>query len=260
MKNTSKTESKIFSTTEYNSFKLLKKQNRGIKKGHVNRLVKSIQQKNLLKDFPIIVSRDFTILDGQHRFEAAKKLNVNIWYKITDNMNINDIPLVNSIYMGWKLSDYMDKYIDAGKIDYIKFKRLMDENDDLFSISNIIQFMYGYRTGGNSKGVNGGISHTSPSNLFKLGEMIYPEDDSDIREKIIIVKSFSPYTSITCTFISAVIALMKNCDYNHNRMMDNLQKCGHLLKKTTSVKDYFIMFNEIYNYGKSKNNLYLKSK
>jgi hypothetical protein len=250
-------EVKIFSTTEYDSFKLLKKQNRGIKNGHVNRLVKSINKKNLLKDFPIVVSRDFTILDGQHRFEACKKLEIPIWYRVSSDMDINDLPIINSIYLGWKLSDYLDKYIDSSNIDYIKFKRLMDENDDLFGITQILQFVFGYAHSGTR---SNGNYNGSPSVAFKNGDFIYPEDDFYVREKINIVKSFSPYTKLTKTFISAVLALMKITDYDHNRMLNNLKKCGHLLKTTTSVKDYFIMFNEIYNHGKSKNTIYLKYK
>ena len=59
----------IHSTCDLGIFKILEG-NRNINLGHVERLVKSIQENGFLK-MPIIVNDDFEVIDGQHRLMAA---------------------------------------------------------------------------------------------------------------------------------------------------------------------------------------------
>jgi len=57
-------------------------ENRPINERHLTRLVSAIKEKNLLQDFPILVSYDMVIIDGQHRLLAAQKLGLPIFYRI----------------------------------------------------------------------------------------------------------------------------------------------------------------------------------
>jgi len=252
----------IFSTTDYAMFKLLKKQNRSLKEGHVLKIMKSVRKKNLLLDFPIIVSKDFHILDGQHRYETCKRLEIPVYYVISDTMTIDDIPIINSIYFGWKLEDYLSKYLDMDNIHYINFKNFMDKYSE-FNVGTCIKLICGYDYGGGGGVVVGaGVANCSPSKKFKLGEFVYPSNDNFAHKKVRMIKSFSPYTPVTGTFISAVVSLMKITGYDHDRMLKSLNARPDLLKQAGSVNAYFSMFNELYNHRirKSENTVYLKSK
>ncbi len=249
-KNTDK-ETKIFSSKCYEDFKILEKQNRSLRKSHVNKLVLAMTQKNLLKDFPIIISEDAYVLDGQHRLEAAKRLDLPIWYRISNDMVIDDIPLVNSIYLNWSLSDYLNKYLDQNRIDYIKFKRLFDENEEMFSLCQMVKLFYGSRGGTDLK--------TSPIIKFKRGEFLYPENDLPVKDRIQTVKSFSPYIKLTDRFVSAALKLIKTSGYDHQRMMDKIKQTEGILRPAFEMKQYFVMFNEIYNFNaKNDARVYLK--
>ena len=54
--------------------------NRKICFKHVNELAEAIQKENLLEVNPIIVNEQNEIISGQHRWEAAKKLKVPLFY------------------------------------------------------------------------------------------------------------------------------------------------------------------------------------
>ena len=65
----------VNSTNDYLKFKTLKG-NRNVNKLHVRRLKESFKEAYLLS--PIIVNQNFEIIDGQHRFEAAKSMELPI--------------------------------------------------------------------------------------------------------------------------------------------------------------------------------------
>ena len=74
----------IHSTYDLNVFKILEG-NRNINLLHVERLVKSIEENGFLK-MPIIVNKNYEVIDGQHRLEAAKKSKSMVYYIIEKNV------------------------------------------------------------------------------------------------------------------------------------------------------------------------------
>jgi hypothetical protein len=71
-------------TREYEKFKLFDA-NRPLSAIHVEHIS---QHKDFVENFPtcpIIVNEQFYIIDGQHRFEAAKSLDCGIFYIIQPN-------------------------------------------------------------------------------------------------------------------------------------------------------------------------------
>lgn len=75
---------KILKTTDYGLFKIAKF-NRSINKGNVERLVELNKTENNFNLFPIVVDKDFTVIDGQHRLEACKKLKAPVYYIFCKN-------------------------------------------------------------------------------------------------------------------------------------------------------------------------------
>ena len=63
-------ENHVLSTTDYAKFKTLQG-NRDVNKLHVSRLKESFKTAYLLS--PIVVNQYYEIIDGQHRYEAAKE-------------------------------------------------------------------------------------------------------------------------------------------------------------------------------------------
>ena len=74
---------KIHVSTNYDNFKYLYF-NREVNRNTVNRLVKITREKNRMMYYPVIVDHELQIIDGQHRFEACKQLNLPIYYVVMD--------------------------------------------------------------------------------------------------------------------------------------------------------------------------------
>jgi hypothetical protein len=76
-------EQQILSTTNYSMFKF-SSLNRTPSDEHVRILANAIKKSNQLDVNPIVVTKDMQIVSGQHRFLAAKRLGVPIFYIVKD--------------------------------------------------------------------------------------------------------------------------------------------------------------------------------
>src|SRR5690606_27164974 len=87
-------ENVILQTTNYGMFKF-DPLNRAIRQDKLDRLYDAVQTKNLLHLFPIVVSRNFVVMDGQHRLKTAEAHGVPIYYIVSNQMRIEDAAFVN---------------------------------------------------------------------------------------------------------------------------------------------------------------------
>jgi ParB-like nuclease domain len=118
----------IKKTTDYSIFKKLDG-NRGIVRSHVNKLVEAIRIDNQLELHPIVINKDYAVIDGQHRLEAAKRLSKPIYYLKSDT--VSDLHLVecNSNQKTFKMSNFVDFFALKDKNpEYIQLKNLFDNH------------------------------------------------------------------------------------------------------------------------------------
>src|SRR5271157_1856303 len=118
----------IYRTTNYGMFHPFK-ENRDIDPVHLRRMQKSLREKNLLAAFPILVDKDFYVLDGQHRLKAAEALGMAVFFSIAAVSTKNDIPRINGNSKNWNPMDYLAMYCKMKQVDYIKFREFMVSHD-----------------------------------------------------------------------------------------------------------------------------------
>jgi hypothetical protein len=117
----------IKETEDYSMFKK-HPSNREFNEDNIRKIMKSMQIKNMLEYRPILVDKDFFIIDGQHRLEAAKRLKVPIWYQIETNSAPEDMYLLNANQKKWTLHDYLHFYCEQGCDDYRKLRDFLKKN------------------------------------------------------------------------------------------------------------------------------------
>ncbi|MEI5993743.1 ParB N-terminal domain-containing protein [Candidatus Enterococcus mansonii] len=110
---------KIYETEEYDKFKYLKG-NRKVKRNPS--LEKSILKKGML--IPIVVNENFEILDGQSRYEIAKKHGKKLFYRISEGVGISEVIDLNNTKKAWNIDDYINKYVVDGNSEYEKLQNL----------------------------------------------------------------------------------------------------------------------------------------
>ncbi len=117
----------VIETTDYDIFKGIVG-NRKVEKKHVEMLTGAIDRNNLLNVRPIIVNEEMMVIDGQHRLEAAKLLEVPIFYYIVKGAGHQEVALLNSNQRNWIMSDYLNMYAKQGYPEYIKLKEFLENH------------------------------------------------------------------------------------------------------------------------------------
>lgn len=108
----------IYETSDYSKFKFIQG-NRPVNNGVV---YESIKEKNLLRDHPIIVNKDYQVIDGQHRLAAAEKLKLPIYYIISQDYERDDLYKCQVSKL-WKLQDYCNFYIHKPEYKFVEEMR-----------------------------------------------------------------------------------------------------------------------------------------
>jgi hypothetical protein len=235
---------KVYITTNYDLFKL-EVSNRDIIDTKVIKLMKDIKEKNLLEAFPIVVKSDMRIMDGQHRFSAAKRLGLPIYYIINDEFELNDIGKVNSSSTSWTLTQFLNHFVALGYEEYQKVNNFIQEhNVPLYSAVSMLV---------------GRISHPNQQLVdeFKSGRyriknlehaMMVIKQRNDYIERSDYAKEFGSQKN----FISAVAKFTTLDEYDHNMMCDKLRMQPKELRKVNTTDKYLEEFVDIYNHHTPK--------
>lgn len=106
----------------YNKFSFMRS-NRDISKSNVEKIKKSFIEHGWFGG-PIIVDPNFRIIEGQHRYTAAKQLRIPIRYMIFNNpYTIKAIQDSSNTQSKWKATDNLKSLADSGNLN---FKRLYE--------------------------------------------------------------------------------------------------------------------------------------
>jgi hypothetical protein len=93
---------------DYHKFSNIK-YNRDTVRKHIDNLVDSIKECNLLEINPVIVEKNrarFHVFDGQNRIEAAKKLRIPFYYIEAKDLPSNTMIYLNTNNKNWTLKDF----------------------------------------------------------------------------------------------------------------------------------------------------------
>lgn len=234
----------INQTTNYDLFKK-HSGNRKIEETNVKALIKSIEQKNLLEFRPILVNAKMEILDGQHRLEAAKRLEVPIYYEQSANLTASDIPLLN-IQRAWSAQDCCNHYAAEGVEQYVFLKSFIDKHKIHFSTA--LQILIGRTQMNIVEFKKGQFKMPNRVDLSEIEELMHKVNKAI---NFILEKSGSPtkfnYLKSTRFYMAAMSFLqIKAVDFDI--FMDKLSMRLDLVRNCPSSLTYINMFKTIYNY------------
>lgn len=164
----------IKQTREYTMFKK-HDHNKDMVEANVVRIMNSIKTKNLLEYRPILVDEKFQVIDGQHRLEAARRLEVPIFYEVKKGVEPREMILLNQNSFNWKMEDYLKFYVQEGNDNYIKLKRFIEKHD---STLKAVLVLFGKRGGSQYR-----------SNGFKAGGFIFPSPEEEERGNLILERT-----------------------------------------------------------------------
>lgn len=96
---------------------------------HINKLKRSMKTHGFLESKPVTVYEDrgiLNIIDGHHRFGAAKDLGIPIVYLVVKKSEKESLMIQGELVIKWNFSDFCRAWADRGKAHYIELMSYSD--------------------------------------------------------------------------------------------------------------------------------------
>lgn len=236
-------ELSIKETKNYSLFKKLKG-NRVVNELNKKRLAESFKKSYLIS--PITVNDNFEIIDGQHRFEVAKELNLPVFYFQVPYYGVEEVQILNTNQKNWSTMDYVEGYINLGKMDYSIYKDFKNKYN--FPTTQTIEILRDKKSSGTSN-----ASHEFRSGEFKVKDIIKATQVFDSIESL--QEYYEGYKRTS--FVAAMMNLLKNENFSIDEFKQKLKFQKSKMVDCTNVNNYISTIEEIYNY-KRKNKVNLR--
>jgi len=242
----------IYKTKNYSIFKYLNC-NRKIGSIRVKNLIESIKKENYLHLENITVNEDFEVLDGQHRLEAAKILDTEIYYTIIkEDKDSEIIPLLNANQSPWILKDFLNFWVNNGKAEYIRLEEFMKKNK-----FNITQGLIWAKDGSQFT-----------RNQFKKGNFKFNYDETS--EKALIYSkhyieflkktNFRPIKIFNSSHFHKALKIFFSSELvNSDHFLTKAIEIPLTIRFSPCEKDYVIQLIDIYNYKLKFNRIGIKT-
>lgn len=229
-----KFSSQVHTTQDYSMFKSIDG-NRDRDFLHFNRLKKSMSENYLFT--VIIVNEKYEIIDGQHRFGVAKELGLPLHYIICEGYGLKEVHILNQNSKNWSIDDYMEGYCRLGYKDYVIYKNFKEQYRIGHSVTMGLLSNW-------SSISNNELVRTFASGNFKIKSLDWAEKNI---EKILMLEPY--YQNVRRrTFIGAMLGLFKNPNFEFTEFLQKLKIQPTALQDCTSIPNYRILIEEIYNY------------
>ena len=228
---------------DYTKFKIIDG-NRNINKTHVNNLIKSIEHNNLLHLRPIIVDEDYYILDGQHRFLAAQKLEKEFYFIKCTSESYKELITLNRNQKNWTLDDFINFYAVKFKNEnYIKLIDLKEKH----SLSLACTFLY----------LQYNIKKKKNREEFENGNFLFNYDLDKIEESInlwsslhliLSEKDFSALDMLNSIYFrKGFLNFMQSRRINHEQFWNRINSNFLMLHRCFNYDQVLDMLLKIYN-------------
>lgn len=234
METTKLTDSYVMKTYDYEMFKTLKG-NRDINKNHLQRIKHSFQKEYLIS--PILINEHYEIIDGQHRFEAAKELNLPIHFIQVNGYGLKEVQILNTNMKNWGKLQYLKSWCDLKHPEYLRFRNFMRQFPD-FGITSC-EVLLTDKIGPKAFTVK----------YFEEGGLYIPDYNKSVEnaQKILMIKPYyDGYNRIL--FVRAMIGIFRIDYYDHEQLITKLNTNPNSLQHCNNVTQYRLMIEDVYNY------------
>ncbi|MBT0607614.1 ParB/RepB/Spo0J family partition protein [Aequorivita echinoideorum] len=236
---------KITVTKEYEKFSTILG-NRIINEKKVENLMADISKGlNLLPYCPVIVFRkdnNLKIVDGQHRFEATKRLELPVHYVECEQLDLKKIASLNSRSDKWKNSDFLECYVRLGIEDYVTLLDFLRKYKIIYSAS-IDLLMYG----------NPKAKGSNSMEAFRNGEFEVKFLDKATELVNLTTEIFGRYVFSNDRYLIGAVMELKEagiCDFEV--LKNKVSEAPNIMEKKSNIKEYKYLIEQVYNFKNQK--------
>jgi hypothetical protein len=226
----------VYESSDYERFHLLP-ENRDIDFKHLRKLVGLLGQKNMLHLKPIDVTPEGGIIDGQHRWAAARELGISFFYRVGETLTEADITALNIAQKNWTGIDYLHYWTVKGAPAY-QMLTAFRERHPRISFSNAKMML-------SEPGLNAVLDD------FNAGRWVAADEDAaeQVAQLMERIKEETGFKKTTHTrFVAALYRAVKKEGFDADRLMRKLNMQPRALKQAATDRQYLEMLQELYNY------------
>jgi hypothetical protein len=223
---------------------------------HVKRLTHSILNYGM-KCNPILVNEKMEVIDGQHRLLAAKEANSFVYFIILNGYTLSEVHTLNLNQKNWSKKDFMEGYANMGIDPYIKLREFSIKHDD-YTFTDCIAFCQNTVGHGQSMLAHKVSKNHKQIEVFEEGTWNCGNINTanDWANKIRMVKPYYDNYNRS-TFVTTMISLFKNQNFDFNEFMHKLRLQPTALVDCANREQYKTLIEDIYNY-KNRNKVNLR--
>lgn len=238
----------IQQTTEYEKFKK-HPNNRPLDEVNLIKIQKSIALCNMLELRPILVDKLMRVIDGQHRLEAASRLNLPVFYQVNEAATAKDMIYLNAYQKAWGAVDYLRFFAREGNENYEKLERFIEKEN-----MKLIDAMSLFHSGSNDK----------YRDNFKRGLFVFP-DDVLIKEAKIMLGYIKEAIELIYSklvghkhylrsgrLFSSFLSFYSIKAVDHQTFLTKLLYKLDLWRPCSTMEGYVEMMKQIYNWKNSE--------
>lgn len=233
-KTNDKIVNKIYETSEYSKFKIIKG-NRRIKESKVKTLVNSMRKGGWLSTVEITVNQFFEVIDGQHRLIAAQLTNTPVRYKIVENTGIEEVIKTNQGCSNWSMKDHIPSQINLGNKNYVLLDKFMKEFP-MFNLS-ICQMLLGQTPGNPNR------------EKMETGEWKIKDYNTGVlwgEQLLSLEPHFKGFKRVI--FVRGLITVLLKKNFNFQEFYHKVELRPNMLVPCGETRQYVAMIEDIYNY------------
>lgn len=230
----------IYKTMFYDRYKFNSLQ-RTIKEWHVRDLMEKMKVHGFLTNKAISVNEKNEIIDGHHRYLAARNLKIPMLVQVCKGMTEESIIEANQDQLNWDKHDFTNTYAKKGNPNYIALKEFM-EKFPKFKMTQALILL-----------VNEPNAHPKTkvfqSGEFKIGSIKKAEE---LAKKVEQLAVFFP-KAYQSKCISALLCCEMRCkEFSFKEFIEKLEKFPDKLTPSITTKGYLEKFEDLYNYHRNK--------
>lgn len=219
-------------TLNYTQFKF-DSNNREISERHVQKIKQSIKDFGYIAGRPVLVSPEFVIIDGQHRYLAMKELEMPIVYEVLTGDSIQKVMALNANQAQWKIEDYIKSYANQGIECYRQLLRF-EEKYKLGLTKSIDVFF---------------ISKHGATNEIKKGKTFDFNKQSDQVAEFINSLEKTPFVK-KMAFIRAIVYLFKKAN---PQQIEYIRNNVLMIPNCSNMGEFVTVFENMLNKNKKQN-------
>jgi len=215
-------------TKNYSKF-VFSKQNREVKTKTVLSLKESMVKFGFIPGRPVLITKEWVIVDGQHRFLAARDLGIEIEFEILEGDYLDKMIHLNSTQSNWTLEDYVNSYASQNIDCYRKLLKFKEKYD--LNLSSAITIFFSASV----KSVN-----------IKKGEILKINSNADQVADFISNCHTVAYNKDN-KFVRAIVSVY---DKLTKSQLSKLKSRLIIVPKLSNSSDFITAFENIINKGK----------